>query len=57
MAFLELRWESGVYSQVTAGMYLQNSCLFSEVSTPVSLRGTPQESRRGMAGNQEHFSR
>ena len=29
MVFLELRWEPGVYSQVTTGMALQNTCLFS----------------------------
>ena len=33
--FLELRQEPGVYSQVTAGMAIRNSTLFSEVRTPV----------------------
>ena len=51
MVFLELRREPGLYSRVTAGMNLQRSCLFSEVRTPVSLRGTPQESPRGLASN------
>ena len=35
IAFLELRREPGVYSRVTAGMAIQNSCLFSDVKTPV----------------------
>ena len=35
MAFVELRQEPGVYSQVTAGMSIRNSSLFSEVRTPV----------------------
>ena len=50
MIFLEVRQEPGVYSQVTAGMALQNSCLFSDFRTPVLLQGTPQESPRGLAG-------
>ena len=33
--FHQLRWEPGVYSRVTVGMALQNSCLFSYVKTPV----------------------
>ena len=35
MGFLELRQESGVYSQVMAGISIENSSLFSEVRTPV----------------------
>ena len=35
MYFLELQWEPGVYSRGTAGMAIQNSCLFSDVRTPV----------------------
>ena len=35
MVFCELRWEPGEYSRVTEGMALQNSCLFSDVRTPV----------------------
>ena len=31
MGFLELRQEPGVYSRVTAGMYIRNSSVFSEV--------------------------
>ena len=37
MVFLELRWEPGVYSRVTVGMALQNSCLFSDIRIPVYL--------------------
>ena len=35
MGFLELRQESGVYTQVMAGISIENSSLFSEVRTPV----------------------
>ena len=35
MGFLALRQEPGVYSRVTAGMYIRNCSLFSEVRTPV----------------------
>ena len=34
MIFLELRQEAGLCSRVTAGMAIQNSCLFSYVRTP-----------------------
>ena len=37
MAFLKMRWERALYSRVTAGMVIQNSCLFSDVRTPVEL--------------------
>ena len=50
MVFLKLCWETGVYSRVTAGMAIQNSCLFSDIRTPVLLRWTPQESKLGLAG-------
>ena len=46
MGFLELRKEPGVYSRVTAEMAIRNSTLFSEVSTPVQLGRTPQESKQ-----------
>ena len=39
MALLDLQWEPGVYSRVTAGMALQNSCLFSDVRTLFSCKG------------------
>ena len=35
MGFLELRHAPGVYSRVTAGMYIRNWNLCSEVRTPV----------------------
>ena len=35
MIFLELRQEPGVYSLVTAGVALQNSCQFSDFRIPV----------------------
>ena len=35
MIFLELQWEPGVHSRVMVGMVIQNSCLFSDVRTPV----------------------
>ena len=35
MVFLELWPEPGVYSRVTAGMAIQNLCLFSDVKSPV----------------------
>ena len=50
MLFLELRQEPGVYSQVTAGMAIRNSTLFSEVRTPVQLGRTHQESKLGLPG-------
>ena len=50
MGVLELQQEHGVYSQVTVGMAMRNSTLFSEVRTPVYLGGTPQESKLRLAG-------
>ena len=35
MVFLELLQEPGVHSRVTAGMAIQNSCLFCDVRSPV----------------------
>ena len=35
MVFLMLQWEPGVYYRVMAGVAIQNSCLLSEVRTPV----------------------
>ena len=35
MVFLELQWEAGVCSRVTAGEDIKNFCLFSDVSTPI----------------------
>ena len=57
MVFLELRRGPGVHFGLTAGIALQPSFLFNEVRTPVELRGTPQESLRGLAGQKERFSR
>ena len=50
MGFLELQQEPGVYSQITAGMSVQNSIWFSEVKIPVSLGWTPQEAKVGWSG-------
>ena len=35
MVLLDLWWEPGVYSRFTEGMDIRNSCLFSDVRTPV----------------------
>ena len=50
MGFLQLRQEPGVYSRVMAGMSIRNWRLFSEVRTPVSVCGTPQECKLCVAG-------
>ena len=55
MGFLELQRVPGVYSGVAAGMTIQNSCLFSDVITPVYLRWIPQESKLGLARQYGHF--
>ena len=55
MGFLELQRVPGVYSGVAAGMTIQNSCLFSDVITPVYLRWIPHESKLGWAGQYGHF--
>ena len=39
MVFLELRRDIGVYSRVTVGMALQNSCLFHDVRLLSSYEG------------------
>ena len=49
MVFLELQRERGVHSRVTAGVDINNFCIFSEVKTPLYLRWTPQESKLGLA--------
>ena len=45
MGFLGLQQEPWVYSQVTAGMAVQNSPWYSEVRIPVQLGRTPQETK------------
>ena len=55
MVFLKLRWEPGVFSRVKAEMAIHNSCFFGDIRTPVELRGTPQESPRGLAGQYRSF--
>ena len=35
MVFLELQWEAGVCSLVTAGEDIKNFCLFSDVRTSI----------------------
>ena len=57
MVFLELQREPDVYSRVTVGMAIQNSCLFCDVMTPLWLRGTTQESPPGLSGKEGRFSR
>ena len=51
MVFLELQWEPGVYSRVTAGGAIKKFSLFSDVKPPVLLRWTPQESKLGLVGH------
>ena len=53
--FLELRQEPGVYSRVTEGMSIRNWSLFSEVRTPVSVWGTHQECKLGVAAQYGRF--
>ena len=55
MVFLELRWEPEVYFLVTAGMAMQNSCLFREVRTHVYIQWIHQESKLGLAGQYRCF--
>ena len=57
MIFLELRQEPGTYSRVMVGMALQKSCMFSDIRTPVYLRGTAWDSPRGMEAQQGPLSR
>ena len=47
MGFLELQREARVCSRVTAEEVIKNFCLFSNLRTPIYLRWTPQESKRG----------
>ena len=35
MVYLELRWEPGVSSRVTTGMFFKHSCFLSDIRTPV----------------------
>ena len=55
MVFLDFPQETCVYSQVKARRALQNSCLFSDVRTPVSLRGTPWDSPWARNNNRESY--
>ena len=48
MVFLGLRREPGIYSRVMAGIVLQKLCMFSDIRTPVNLRGRAWDSPRGM---------
>ena len=57
MSFLELQQVPGVYSQVTVGMAIWNSGLFSEVRTPVQLWWSPQEDKLCLAGKYRRFWR
>ena len=49
MVFLELRRETGIYSLVTAGMVLQNSCFLSDISCLVTTDTSGISSRLGRA--------
>ena len=49
MVFLNFRLEPGVHSRVTAGIAINNFCLFSDLRTTLSFRWTPQESKLGLA--------
>ena len=55
MVFLDFLREPGVYSHVMARRAFQNSCLFSDVRTPVSLRGTPRDSSWVRNHNSESY--
>ena len=57
MVFLELHQEPGIYSHLMAGMALQKSCMFSDIRTPVYLRGTARDSPQGMEAQQGPLSR
>ena len=50
MGFLELQQGPWVYSQVTVGMAIRNSTLFSKGGTPADLGRTAQECKIGLAG-------
>ena len=55
MVFLDFHQEPGLYSNLTAGMVSQNSCFFSDIRTPVQLRGTPQDSPWARKHNMESY--
>ena len=55
MIFLDFHQEPRVYSHVNAGMASQNSCLFSDIRTPVYFRGTPQDSLWPRKHNRESY--
>ena len=55
MVFLDFLRELEVYSHVMARRALQNSCLFTDVRTPVSLRGTPLDSSWARNRNRESY--
>ena len=55
VGFLELWQVPGLYSRVTAGMYLQNWSFFSEGRTPVYVWGTTQECKLGLEGQYRRF--
>ena len=50
MGFVELWQEPGVYSPVTARMYIRNCSWFREVRTPVYVWWTPWETKLVLAG-------
>ena len=35
MVFLKLRWEPGVSSRLTMGMFFKHSCFLSDIRTPL----------------------
>ena len=51
MVFLELQWESGVYSLVTAGMIHQSSCLFTMSGLLSSFEGHLSNLLKAWQGN------
>ena len=55
MIFLDFRWEPGVYSHVTARRVLKNSCLFSDVRTPLQLEGIHRYSPWARNHNRESY--
>ena len=56
MFFLKLQLKCGVYSRFTMDMALQDSCLFSDVRTPLLLQGTTRDSLQSLAGQYEDLS-
>ena len=57
MVFLQVWWEPGIASRVTAGVAVNNFYVFSDVRNPLKLRLTPQESKLGLAEQNERFWR